>query len=263
MGIKKHLKKYREKIWKDVHKICFCHVPKCAGTAVNKALSIQSFKLHERLLLPNFGINLVASERASRLSFRSMMELREDILAYALSMPKYKYVSAHVACRPSIVKEFCDTWHFVTVLRNPVDRWISEYIYNTYGPQSWARNTLPIEEYVDSETGKDRGMKYLLYFSNIPTGFEGNIQPYINEAVDNLAQFSVVGISEDMTTFSKTFEDRFGRKIKVSQINSSPRSAMKQNIKDDKVLMDKIEKLCEADQIIYRRIAERISCFIG
>lgn len=257
MTIKEQIKGFRKTVLEGVCKICYSHVPKCAGVSVRRAIRKQCFKLHERLLIDSFGVNLEASGRVSKITCRPMRDIREELLAYALSLPKYKFASGHIACRPRLVEEFHKTWNFVTVLRNPVDRWISEYIYNTYKTSSWAKNTLPIEEYVESEKGRASGMSYLLYFSNIPEEFVGNMQPYINEALDNLSRFPVVGIYEDMENFVGQFELAFGKRLRIQQINVSPKSELKQRITEDKVLMDKIEELCEADRHVYQRIVEQ------
>lgn len=256
MNIKVQAKLYREQLWKRASKICFCHVPKCAGTSVSNALGVQTFKFQERLLLPNFGLDLAASARAARVSCRSMRDLREELLGYALSLPKYKFVSAHISCRPRLVEEFNVTWNFVTVLRNPVDRWISEYVYNTYKSQSWAKNTLSLEEYVDSEVGKNTGMSYLHYFSHIPNDFEGDLQAYINEAVCNLNCFAIVGISENLNIFAKQYEMVFGKRLNIPRTNMSPNGTKQDEIKKNKFLMKKIEALCVADQIIYQKVIQ-------
>lgn len=259
MIIKERLKAFRKKIIEGVCKICFCHVPKCAGTSVGFAIPKQSFKLHERILIPNFGISVVASGRASKITSSSIIDLREEILAYVLSLPEYKFVSGHVVCRPKLVEEFYRTWNFITILRNPVDRWISEYIYNTYDQQYWPKNTLPIEEYVESEIGGITGMMYIRYFSNISNECVDSIkiQSYINEAIDNLKRFSIVGIIEDMNDFVKQYETVFGKRLKLPRKNISLKIKVKQQIKEDMVLMARIEKLCEPDRHVYQSIVEQ------
>jgi len=154
--------------------------------------------------------------------------------------------------------EFQGVWNFVTILRNPIERWISEYIYNTYKAQSWEKNTTPIEDYIETEKGRMTGISYLLYFSNLPTDFAGNRQPYIDEAIENLSRFSVVGVSEDIGNFERQFETVFGKKLGIRQTNVSPKSNLKQRIKEDEALMAKISKLCEADQRVYQRIVEEV-----
>src|SRR4030042_2161170 len=124
MTIKEQLKAFRKKITAGVCKICYCHVPKCAGISVSSAIARKFLKLHERILIPNFGVDLEATGRASKITSRPMGNLREELLAYALSLSKYKFASGHIPCRPKLVEEFHKTWNFVTILRNPVDRWI-------------------------------------------------------------------------------------------------------------------------------------------
>ena len=258
MKLKEKVKAIREKMWEDTRKICFSHVPKCAGTSVGAAIDKQYYKFYQRILFPNFGIKLEASGRVAKLTSRPMKDVREELLGYALSLTTYKMAGSHVPCRPKLVEEFRGTWNFITVLRNPVDRWISEYLYNTYKPHSWAKNYLPLDDYVTSKAGVKAGRSYLLYFSNIPDDYQGNLDPYIDEAVDNLNRFAIVGIAEDLETFIAKFENVFGKKLKIAQKNIGPKNNMKNQITENKALMKKIEKLCEADTIIYQRVMGKV-----
>lgn len=262
MNIRDYLAKSRNKIRKNLlhntTKIFFCHVPKCAGTALSKAVSRQAYPLHQQFLIPNLTVSLEAANKAASICSFSKVEARQTILAYNLSLDKYKYGRSHIYCRPSLVEALRDRWHFITILRNPIERWISEYTYNTYKSHKWVKNKLQLEDYLQSAKGKGTGESFLRYFSNIPYPYHGDPQIYIEEAVKNLRSFSVVGTIENFDEWCNTFENVFGKKLIVERMNTSPKKEIIEQIKNDDLIMKKIANLCESDMSIYQQIAESI-----
>ncbi len=149
----------------QMSKVYFCHVPKCAGSAITSAL----YKgLYRGYRVSRFGIDLLASSRCADAVDFDMMDVRKVILAYNLSLSHNHFGAAHCFCPPNIIATFENTWNFVTILRDPVERWISEYVYNRYKNDTlWGKSNLDIEEYLRSYKGRKSGQSYLYYFSSI------------------------------------------------------------------------------------------------
>jgi hypothetical protein len=234
-------------------RICYPHVPKCAGMAVVRSIEAQSFTRLERRLFPIFSVDIRASLRAAEATSSTMMAVREEVLAYALARGRYRFATGHVASRPRMVDEFQRDWNFVTVLRDPVERWISEYVYNTGKASEWARIELPIDEYLRSPTARLSATSFLRYFSHIPEDFDGDPSGYIREATENLSRFAVVGRSEDLEEFTLAFRRRFGHTLRIPRANTSPDRTMKERIRSDAGVMERIRELCAADAEVYRR----------
>jgi len=173
-------------------RIFFCHVPKCAGTSLSRAIARQAYPAYQAVLIPNFSVRLEAAKDASTIFALPKVEARQIILCYHLALDRYKFGTGHVYCRPKLVDAYRKKWHFVTILRNPVDRWISEYAYNTFKASNWAKNELSLEDYIQSEKGRGTAESFLRYFSSIPYPYSGDPQLYVDEAIDNLSRFSVV-----------------------------------------------------------------------
>ncbi len=217
-GLKQNIRQIRQNRLEQVPKICFCHVPKCAGTALVAALRDYYSPL-DRLLFPNFYMDLEASGAAAAATSEAMTQVRENVLAYALATGRYKYAGGHVPCRPRLVEMFRDRWNFITVLRDPVERWISGYVYDRYKTESWSKTEMEIEEYLRSDAGIVSGRAYLWYFSNMPDDASvRDFEPYVEEAVENLRNFALVGSMENMAALAAGFrsglrqaaEDQFG-----------------------------------------------------
>lgn len=248
----------RSRLEADERRICFSHVPKCGGSSIGRSLSRQMYSFWERRALPRFSINIRASERTARALGNPMVNVREEVLAYILSNSDHRMAGGHVACRPALVKAYSKEWQFVTVLRDPVQRWLSEFVYNTLKSSDWAKNSLPIKEYVESTTGQYVGATFLRYFSSMPDTDIHNSMDYVDEAEENLASFAVVGILEDLDRFSHDIHLRFGKRIRIPVSNQSPSNAMKSELLKDDALMNRIRELCEADSLLYQRIRERV-----
>jgi hypothetical protein len=239
-----------------VKKICFSHVPKCAGAALGHAIA-RRYGILDRILIRNFHLESEASGNASKATSVPVRDLRENVLAYVLAEGKYKYVSGHFRCRPATVAAFREEWHFITMLRHPIDRWISGYVYDRYKLLSWAQTDLSVEQFLESRRGRINGMMYLIYFSNIPQGpLISNYQQYVDEAEANLRSFALVGILENLEEVAQTFCGILGKPLKVTAVNPSPNPQAAEEIRKDKELMERIAEVCQPDIELYRRFVK-------
>lgn len=239
---------------KELPKIFNCHIPKCAGTAISAEMLNRLYKGYN---VGSFRIVPEATLNSANMFSINMMRAREIILSYNLSDPHNYFGTGHVACRPLFVKSFNNDWNFITILRNPINRWVSEYVYNTFKKDNWYKNTLPIDEYIKSESGKITGISFLRYFSTMPENYTEGFNEFIEEAINNLNQFSIVGIFEDLDSFSSMFSEQFNKKLYIKKKNESPNNQASDDIKSNKVIMKQIEQLCEPDIRIYNHFLNK------
>ena len=244
----------RRRAERTLVRICYPHVPKCAGMSVARGISRQAFSLLERRLFPTFSVDPRASHRAAGATSGRMMRVREEILAYALALGRYRFVTGHVPCRPGLVEGFRCEWHFVTVLRDPVERWVSEYVYNTEKKDSeWARNDLAVEDYLRSPAARVTATSFLRYFSDIPDDLLENPGAFVDQAVENLSRFTLVGCVEDMGGFNQAFRNRFGTALSIPRRNVTPDRSLKDRIRENGAVMERVRELCAGDSEVYRR----------
>jgi hypothetical protein len=149
-----------------------------------------------------------------------------------------------------------EEWDFVTILRNPINRWISEFVYNTHKIADWAKNIKPIDDYLLSKTGQIAGTIYIRYFSSMPPNYIGNYDEFIDEAVENLGCFSVVGTLEKLDEWRQSFKSHFGKNIRIPKKNVSPNADVIEEIRYNDSLIKKIELICEPDLRVYQRVVE-------
>ncbi|AWF81920.1 hypothetical protein BTJ40_14405 [Microbulbifer sp. A4B17] len=231
-------------------KIFFCHIPKCAGSSLHSAISSQYYEPNK---LGSFSIKRAVSKRTADILEIPMMSVRETVMVHNLSIKSNYYGHGHSFCRPQVVKNFSDEWNFLTVLRNPVDRWISLYTYNTYKKSQWDRNALPLNKYIESEVGNMAGQAFIRYFSN----FNGSCaSEHIEQALQNLHQFSIVGTTGHLDILTTQIAKDFDIKLDIPKINKNPNSKLSLEIKSDSKTVKKIEKVCQYDMEIYERFTD-------
>ena len=239
----------------DHPKVAFIHVPKCGGVSVVEGVF--------RALYPSYlkgtplvsHIDLKASKRAENLLSIDMMLARQISLVSFMHRKHSIFVTGHCYAAPQVVSDFAD-WHFISVLRNPVDRFISEYIYNTFKASDWNTNNESFTRYLDSDKAVRSGNGYCRYFSGYSMEEIVSLpsQTVIDAAVTNVSRFTLLGQLEDMNAFKLAFQQRFKRPLNVPHSNTSPNNTLAQEIKYNHVYRARIEQLCERDTAVYNAV---------
>lgn len=281
IAIVKNLKSYRRNVIAAAPKLCCCHVPKCAGSSLWKAVVEQTYTAPQKLMMKRFVLNVHACGVAAALDDAGQRQdapppllggrpaSREEhvlstvypamataMAAYHLADPGHAYVKGHFHCPPPMVERFTPDWSFLTILRHPVDRFISAFVYDSFKEKEMFRNRLDIEAFLDSQRGYYEGKIYLYHFSDYfrdPVRDPARVAQAQAEALANLARFRLVGVVEEMDEWLDRFAAAFGRRLAIPRINSSPKPEMAGRIRSDPGLMRRIEALCETDLEIYER----------
>ena len=246
--------------------IFFLHVFKCGGTSINQSIKscYLTWNVRKDCCLANLSAN-AAYETAQKIpDFPSdasadyrMWKFRENLLMYYMYQGDIKYapgyyISGHFCFSETAYQNFADKYAFVTVLRDPVKRWISAYLFNRYKKREHHKIHLDIADYLETErAAKTRG-----YYVKLLTGANSQ-EDYTSEqaiarAKENLHKFSVVGCLEYYDDFTKRFEERFDRKLVIRKLNPSPKSVTYQKSIITEEIEEKIRELCKPDIEIYQ-----------
>ena len=89
---------------------------------------INNLKLYKYVDSNNF-IRCVTTK------YYHVFKIREELLLYFMNQ-RFSCISGHVCFSERAYHNFHDTYKFVTILRDPVQRWISHYFYNAYKTHS-------------------------------------------------------------------------------------------------------------------------------
>ena len=257
--MRQQIKKKVEKILESYPKVFFCHVPKCGGVSLSDAIyeSLYPKKLKASRFTNN--IDLKGSKVASEILNLDMMTVREAQLVNYLNSKGQVFITGHCRARPEVTSEFSKLWNFITILREPEKRFVSEYVYNRFKSSSWLKNDSEISEYLDTEKAKSSSTTYARFFSKFSTYEEimANKNEAIDSAIINLENFASVGVLEDLESWQKQFNNKFGANIKVSSKNTTPNNDEAQKIYNNSAIMERIREFTKVDRTIYEAVLRK------
>ena len=246
--VKKIAKEYHKR---PIKRICFIHVPKCAGTSIVSAID-NSYSTLDRILFFKQGIDAPAAKEAAEILSLTEHEVRSTNMAYALAQDRNRFLHGHTHGLPEIIDRYRDKWMFVTILRQPIERWASEYVYNKYKSVNWKKVTLTIDKYLQSDIGLDAGKVFLNYFSSRSLDNDKKEDEfYFEQACHNLERFSVVGGVEELESWVEKFKINTGIRINIAKRNPSPNSKALTDLLSNPALREDMEKICYWDKKVY------------
>jgi len=231
---------------KWTHRVFFPHVPKCAGTSVNLMIRESFPQMHSQ------SIDLHKSKLAAGSIGLDIMAQRKALVAYWMADDQPSLISGHCHCPPSLTREFSARWNFITVLREPTDRWISEFVFNTYKPQgdSWARNKLPLSKFLDSEKAIRMGRTLVSYFGSP----DADDPEKVLTAATNLKMFTLVGFQTRLPEFQSQLSSMLNVALPVTETNRSPNSVEADKIRSDPGAMHVVRELCKLDLKLWSKL---------
>ncbi|MFB6265426.1 MAG: sulfotransferase family 2 domain-containing protein [Bradymonadaceae bacterium] len=235
--------------------ICFVRVPKCATTSVHTEITRAYRSLW---CFPGNGLQHVhpgaCDDAAEGLGDDvTTWDVRRRVLSYFLAHPKTSYTWGHVCINEQILTQFGGEYSFITTIRNPVDRWLSHYLYNKHRAKSDPRYDIHtgIEKFLDTERGRGIGQMYIAYFAGAGSASyeERESDELQQKARENLKRFDLVGFVDDFPRFQRQFENRFDAEMNLRKRNTSPAPEGAKDISED--LRDQIREVCSADMEFY------------
>lgn len=223
-------------------RICFLHVPKCAGVSINRALS-RAFGPH-RLV----GVDPEASSSAADLREQGISEFRHFLLYYFLSLNNVNVVTGHFPWSDEIFDRFGGKWQFITVLRDPLRRWYSHYYFDRYKPGGYYRIQESLEQFIESERAREMGAEMVRYLSDPHIS---SVTEATEQAIENLKKFRVIGFVDDLTAFERQMQKEFDVPIVIPKLNGSPAKNGEKSDWEERKVADRVRELCAPDIALY------------
>jgi hypothetical protein len=171
----------------------FHHVPKCGGTSVGRALR-KRYLPSQATVLPeqSFRAFEAFTGRGDREQMLvDVLDLREQMLLY-LMYGDTRCVSAHVRFSQAAYDNFSNSYKFITILREPVSRFLSHY--------NWSRNKPGAHGEITDDL---------------------RTEVAVDRAVANLGRFDVVGRLDDLDAFTGAVRQRLGFRIRIGHENKN------------------------------------------
>lgn len=235
-------------------KICYVHIPKCGGTALQKAIvasyGIKNYFNHSA----RFVLDAGASKRAAEVKGGDLVEERFSLLHYALNS-RAKFVSGHFSINEDILNDYIEHWNFITLMRDPVEKWISNFFFNKFNPDTahaWKIDE-DIEDYLKTERAKKDGCDYVTQVLGMSHKEIDISDEEINKAISLFERFCVIGFIDEMARFEREFEHFFEAPLALKSENTSPVRNDKKNALSEDIL-NQIKVLCEPNIRVYEAL---------
>lgn len=238
-------------------KIFFLHIPKCGGTSLRLAIE-NAFNFPKEAKNNDFHLDVMALDSSAHTLDRPIIELKRDVLNYCMAHKSYRYISGHFAYSDKAMETYSNEWKYITILRDPVAKWFSQYFYNRHKNNDHYKLNCTLEEFLATDEAKHLGRNYSYLLVDGISSEEAATDAAINQAITNLEKFALVGVLEHLDWFCKDFQTTFGAKLKIEERNKNPLSTQQQNqqIKDD--IRAQVEEICQPNIQIYKAAMELI-----
>lgn len=222
-------------------KIIFFHIPKTAGTSLVSGLHNAFFDFKNPFRRYHFSVCPRASLSGN---IEHTLSDRITIAKYGLRLRNVKLVTGHFPyfnLKEAVVNH--DEWKSLTVLRDPVKRFISEYFYNKRKASNHLKINANLDDYLVSESAKISGETYLRWFSS---------EKDLGMAKENMGQIDVIGFQENLNELREHLIQDYGMRIKLKKTNKRPKKLHNEaEMEISDYQMGRIRELCKKDTILY------------
>ncbi len=182
----------------------------------------------------------------------SVQAFREHLLLYFMADSRYRFISGHMSFSETAHRRFSDEWEFIILLRHPVTRWLSHYHFDRFKQDSHTKISLDLDQFLKTERARQLGSEYVSRLAPREANVGVSSEAAIAEARQNLAKFSLIGVTERLDLYREEFKKRYGSPITLSRVNASPAPDLLQQSLDDEEICSKVEELCQPDMLVYQ-----------
>ncbi|WDI32861.1 sulfotransferase family 2 domain-containing protein [Hyphococcus flavus] len=239
--------------------VVFTHVQKCGGSSVEAAL-FRRYRLSRERIYP------IESRAAERLADPASTDIsahpellsfdfRRKLLAYALEKGTL-CVTGHNPINEAIREKHRHSHKFITVLRDPVERFCSHYRY-VYRSGLGTSVDQEIDEFVTTERARWYGSNYATFFGGSPAHQPTVSTAEVEAAKKLLLSFDVVGFLDRMESFEQQLSDQLSLNINIGYENRTSERSTHWRGDFSNETLKRIRDLCQPNIEIYNYVREK------
>lgn len=234
---KKIIKKIRNKPARAKN-LMFLHMPKAGGTSLRNALSIAFRGRPQTIDIGQLRKSLrsLSSFETEGSSFYSASgNYQAFLLTYYLNH-NISFISGHFTLTHMTLELFGDKYLFVTCLRDPVERFISQYLYDKFlelksnGQANLdmtdAERESELQDYLQSWRAWFVSHIYIWMLGGHKYTDKLNSTSAITAAKENIARFDLVGFTDALPDFTDRLSKLIHRKLKMKIDNSTKKQSL-------------------------------------
>jgi hypothetical protein len=159
------------------------------------------------------------------------------------------FISGHHGFSPIAYDHFAEQYAFFTILRDPVERFLSEYFYNRTKDSEHFSIDIDLDQYLNTQRAKYSAETYLRYLGTPRAGYADNPDFSVMAAKENLARIDILGFVDDMKGVIQQLELYTGRTLSLHHLNENPSKSYEKKVSPAQLVQ--IKSMCEADIEIY------------
>ena len=219
--------------------IIYIHVPKCGGSSFGAALRLRYLASQAVISLDQGDRFLTGPARIESDYAARAQQLR------ALVARGKRMISGHVRYDRELHDGPARAYRFVTLLRDPAERFVSHYNYLQRKHPDPARPAT-LAGFLDTEDALRIGSQFLYYFGGVSRAAAPDLAAAVARASDNLGRFDLIGDLARPADFARQLRRLTGGPVPLWQRNSAPEPT-----RIPKDLRRRIEEVCAPDMAIY------------
>lgn len=231
--------------------VFFLHITKCGGTSLRAAM-LNALTQRGAADAALHQLDAPFSAQIARTANLETMDVRDLLLASTLNTPGIEFVAGHYRYTDALHEPLLSRAMFITVLREPVDRFLSLYYYNHYKSGGHGHEPLSLEDYITRPRARRSAEDYVRLFRG--TGVDHRefaSDQDVDAAIRNLQRFDLVGELKQQETFCASLSEMTGLEVKLPLLNRSPAPAKTRHQTLPKALQDEITRLCAPSTAVY------------
>lgn len=235
------------------HNCCFYHIPKSGGTSLSEALhAIVPVYRHIGEVPANTtrrAASIMHTNIDDEKAFYDDGEKGEDVFRLREAMllsfmaNDVALTHGHVLFSHKADRHFGSRYKYITMLRDPADRVISNY--------RAARNAGYVSEnfseYLAGRIGRAHALHNLRYFSGRAQIPKEDIPNALKQAKEVINKFAVIGFVDAMDDFIARFEAVFGARLSIGRYNIGKTPALEISAEDKQ----RLDALCAPDRALH------------